>query len=295
MRQITQSTTTTPRSSNHDHSAPYRAPSPGPLPPRTAVQDAGPTLQRRQTPPRYPYIPRPYPSSSTRPPRVSARAPFPAAPAALYFPRAPPHHSRRHQQVTYITQQMPLEHEPHFDDPDHSPTTHCAIVLCAVADDLHRAEEQFGRAALYIPRVTERSRPAGRSRVLRTITIFQWPGYAFLHELSANLLPTLISRYYFRHMRPPHPTLIPVSALQPSRHLEITSALDAARPQASPLPPLPGVGDLVSVRAGRWSEFRGVVREVRRGMVVVDVPHSSMPIKAHPTAVTVLDRKKVLA
>lgn len=292
MRQTTQSTTTTPRSSHHDPSTPYRAPSPGPLPPRTAVQDAGPTLQRRQTPPRYPFIPRPYPSSSSV---LHASRPAPLSPPPLPRYTCSTHPTRRHQQVTYITQQMPLEHEPHFDDPDHSPTTHCAVVLCAVADDLHRAEEQFGRAALYIPRVTERSRPAGRSRVLRTITIFQWPGYAFLHELSTNLLPTLISRYYFRHMRPHHETRIPVSALQPSRHLEITSALDAARPQASPLPPLPGVGDLVSVRAGRWSEFRGVVREVRRGMVVVDVPHSSMPIKAHPTAVTVLDRKKVLA
>lgn len=197
--------------------------------------------------------------------------------------------------MSNITTPLPLDHTPHFDDPRHSNSVHTAIVLRATYDDLHRAEEQFGRSVIYIPRVTEHNRPSGRARTMRTRTILQWPGYAFLHSLHSDRLPELISRYYHRHMLRDTITLIPVSLLQPSRHLEIQSMSGDRSTPNSQLPPLPAVGDLVSVRAGEWSDFRGVVREVRRGMVVVDVPHSSIPIKAHPTAVTVIDRKKVLA
>lgn len=197
--------------------------------------------------------------------------------------------------MSNITTPLPLHHEPHFDDPDHGSSVHTAIVLCATYEDLHRAEEQFGRSVLYIPRVTETNRPSGRARTMRTRTILQWPGYAFLHSLSSHHLPEIVSRYYFRHMKRDTTTLIPVSLLQPSRNLEIQSMLDAEGRTKTQLPPLPEVGDLVSVRAGRWSDFRGVVREVRRGMVVVDVPSSDLSVKAHPASITILDRKKVLA
>lgn len=197
--------------------------------------------------------------------------------------------------MSNITTPLPLPHTPHFDDPRHSNSVHTAIVLCATYEDLHRAEEQFGRSVLYIPRVTERNRPSGRARTMRTRTILQWPGYAFLHSLHSDKLPEIISSYYHRHMKRSSITLVPVSLLQPSRHLEITSMLEADRPQQQHIPPLPAVGDLVSVRAGQWADFRGVVREVRRGMVIVDVPKSDLSVRAHPTAVTIIDRKKVLA
>lgn len=202
----------------------------------------------------------------------------------------------------YITHDLPLEREDHFDRPS-TTKVHTAVILRGSTTDIHRAEEQFGRSVLYAPRKTERSRPTGRSRVLRTIVLFQWPGYAFLHSSYEHHLDELRSRYHLRHMKSDTITRIPVSYLRPSRDLEILSRSETTQPAPPPARPEtrpprspdPAVGDLVSVQAGEWSDFTGVVREIRRGHILVDVPHADFCIRAHPSAVRVIDRKKVLA
>ena len=196
-----------------------------------------------------------------------------------------------------FTPSIPLDHDPLYDET--STTHHNALILTSSsAHDLLRAEQEYGRSVIYIPRVSERNRPTGRSRTLTTRTMFQWPGYVFLHShyMSDTIMRDLTYRFSIHHMVPTGPTYIPVSQLQPSRHLERSSITRCEEPQTKPSPrPLPSPGDLVSVQAGPWTAFQGTVIEVRMGMVIVDVPNSPISVRADPSAVTILDRKKVLA
>lgn len=189
---------------------------------------------------------------------------------------------------------LDLPHDPIYDDPDYSDTPLTTIVMRAPQRDLVRAEEQFGRSVVFCPRVTDTARVHSRSRRVARMTSPQWPGYAFVHTLHAteSLLYELVSRYFFHHLLDDRTTIIPVSQLQPSRHLERTSQLRTVAPS---IPAPPEVGDLVSVQAGRWSAFQGVVTEVRHSMVVIAVPHSILTVRADLSAVTIVDRKKVLA
>lgn len=194
----------------------------------------------------------------------------------------------------YYTDQVPLETEEHFDVP--SVVVHTAVVLWGTHDDIHRAEQFFGRSVLYVPRVTERNRPVGRCRRPQSVTIMQWPGYAFLHSLHEDKLDEVRSRFLLRPLRHDRIVRIPVSQLQPSRRLEAISARRASSPSSAPLPPeQPMPGDLVSVQAGSWSKFVGVVVEVRRGMVIVEIPKSDLHVRADVGDVEIIDRKKVLA
>lgn len=195
----------------------------------------------------------------------------------------------------YATHHLPLEREDHYDRPMADGTVMTAVILRGTHHDLHRAEEQFGRSVVYLPRITEMDRPSGRSRRMRAHVILQWPGYGFLHCLHEHHLPELTSRYCLMHMVRDRVTRIPVSQLAPSRDLEVSSAADAQTQSRPSLPPPPAVGDLVSVRAGAWRDFVGTVREVRRGMVLVNITQSVFPIRASFASVTVLDRKKLLA
>lgn len=195
--------------------------------------------------------------------------------------------------MAYIVPHADLDQTPAFDIPDPAHPVPTAIVMVASTSDLLRAEQEFGRDKVYIPRVTDHTRIAGRSRKITRVVQLQWPGYAFVHSSHAHILPDLVRRFYFRHMDANHPnTRIPIAQLQPSRLLEIRSSQGPSKP---PSPRSPVVGDLVYVPAGLWSGFQGTVVRVRNHMLVVSVPHSSIDVHAHPDLVTVLDRKKVLA
>lgn len=199
--------------------------------------------------------------------------------------------------MTAYTNNIPLEYDPIYDDPQPD-TVLTARIMRGSKNDILRAEQEFGRSAVFCPRKTDRGRSCGRSRKMVTRTMFQWPGYVFVHTKYAthDFVSMLASRFSLVDMLDTVPTLVPVSQLQPSRYLERQSALDCIDPDdLASLPPLPAVGDLVSVAAGRWASFLGTVIEVRNGMVVVDVPTSPISVRASPRAVTVVDRKKVLA
>lgn len=172
--------------------------------------------------------------------------------------------------------------------------TPVALVVRGLPSHLAVAEEELTRSVLYIPRVMERFRPSARSRSVRRVLSLQWPGYAFLREDHAPadfVLATFLSRHCISHLLPGEPTRIPVSQLEPSRILEANSLLGGERP-LPPLPPAPG--DLVSVPAGRWGEFRGTVVTCTRTVVVIDVPKSMIPVRADPRDVKILSRKITL-
>lgn len=189
---------------------------------------------------------------------------------------------------------LDLPHDPIYDEPDQSSDPLTTLVMRGSHMALQLAEEEFGRSVVFCPRITELDRPHARARTMARVTYPQWPGYAFVHTNHAtpSLLAHLESRYHIHHLFPDRQTLIPVTQLQPSRHLE---RMTAGRSRADTTPAPPAVGDLVSVQAGLWRAFQGEVTEVRRGMIVVAVPHSILTVRADVTAVTIIDRKKPLA
>lgn len=259
-------------------------PRPPPLeaPPRLPTscdpaQPLGVVLQGRRGPRRYPGRPRP---CSTLQHDLHAPRPVGSGDLLTRPPRAilaPPAHTARN------TRRVSL--------PDHVRT---AVVLRGSHHDLCAAERDLTRAVLYIPRKTERVRSSGRSRSMTTRVVFQWPGYAFLASEYSHLIPEIHRRYGLRHLRDGVQTVVPLSVLEPSRMLEITSSIEARASRRRSLPPLPSPGDLVSVSAGRWGEFRGVVVSATRTMVVVDVPGSPVCVRADPARVTIVDTKKPL-
>lgn len=187
-----------------------------------------------------------------------------------------------------------LPYDPIYDDPDHASVPLTALVMRASQTSVLRAEQHFGRSVVFCPRFTDLTRVHGRGRTVARRTHPQWPNYAFVHTLHATpeLLRELKSRYYIHHLHTTRHTIIPVSQLQPSRHLE---RISQARTRDNPIPAPPAVGDLVSVQVGRWSSLQGEVIEIRKSMIVIAVPYSRLPVRADITAVTVVDRKKVLA
>lgn len=167
-------------------------------------------------------------------------------------------------------------------------TDRTAIVVRGLQADLDEAEAKLTRSVLYIPRILEITRVSGRSRKLLRQLVPQWPGYAFV--TPDNVSTSMLRQHKIRHLLGEHVTHIPISQLEPSRILEIESMTDPK--DRRPLPPLlPEPGDLVSVPAGRWGAFHGIVLTCEHKMVVVEVPHSLVHVRADPRTVTILDRK----
>ena len=262
-----------------DHS---RDPRPRPSRPRRPAscdpaQPLGVVLQGRRGHRRYPGRPR-----SCSPLQHDLHAPRPVGSGNL-FTRPPRAILATPAHTTQNTRRVSL--------PDHVRT---AVVLRGAHHDLCAAERDLTRAVLYIPRKTERIRSSGRSRSIVVRVVHQWPGYAFLASEYSHLIPEISRRYGLRHLRDGVQTVVPLSVLEPSRMLEISSSIEARASRRRSLPPLPSPGDLVSVSAGRWGEFRGVVVSATRTMVVVDVPGSPVCVRADPARVTIVDTKKPL-
>lgn len=170
-----------------------------------------------------------------------------------------------------------------------------AIVLRGGHHDLLAAEEQLGRSLLYIPRMTVRVRPSGRSRRTVVRVLHQWPGYCFLRDdgsrQTQERLSLLTGRHRLYHMMETCVTRIPVSELLPSRDLEQLSHLRASEPDVSVPPPvLHTPGSRVRVDCGSWGHMEGTVAEadIHSVLVMVDGSSAFSRIRADSARCTVL-------